>query len=429
MKAPRTTKAYSYLRFSSPDQIKGDSFRRQSDLATNYALRNNLYLDELLQYEDRGISAYHGRNAQIGALKQFLEHIEDGIISKGSYLLVESLDRVSRDEILSALTVFLDIIQGGITIVTLLDNRKYNEKIVNANPTELLISLLIMMRAREESEIKSMRLKEMWQNKRSEIRSKILSRTSPLWIKYNEEKERFELIEERASIVKRIFKMAHDRKNPLEIARILNEDNVPSFSGVAFWRRHTIWNLLRNPAVMGIKTLKRSEYENGKRREVNVMKVNGYYPEVVTKIIFTKLNQKLRTKKHIPITNVNNIFGYIAKCPICGSRMSMKGNHMLCIRADHNSCTYNLVNYRILEKALYENIHILCSAESRKIFDKVVAIKKKKLFEIIKAEPLDRKMANTNLRQLFKGVVINYTTGNLEFEWNNGKTTIFKYTD
>lgn len=32
-------KAYSYLRFSTPDQMRGDSFRRQTELAREYAIR------------------------------------------------------------------------------------------------------------------------------------------------------------------------------------------------------------------------------------------------------------------------------------------------------------------------------------------------------------------------------------------------------
>ena len=38
-------KAYSYLRFSTPEQREGDSFRRQSSMATNYAARKGLDLD------------------------------------------------------------------------------------------------------------------------------------------------------------------------------------------------------------------------------------------------------------------------------------------------------------------------------------------------------------------------------------------------
>jgi len=37
--------AYSYIRFSSELQTKGDSLRRQTQLAEDYALKHNLLLD------------------------------------------------------------------------------------------------------------------------------------------------------------------------------------------------------------------------------------------------------------------------------------------------------------------------------------------------------------------------------------------------
>jgi len=156
-------KAYSYLRFSSPEQGKGDSFRRQVELARNYAALNGLDLDEGLQFHDYGISAFNGRNAKIGALRHFLDQVEIGNVQKGSYLLVESLDRLTRDEVITALGLFLQIIQAGITLVTLMDGKMYSKQSVNSNPADMFLSLVIMMRAREESETKSKRVKAHWE--------------------------------------------------------------------------------------------------------------------------------------------------------------------------------------------------------------------------------------------------------------------------
>ena len=55
--------AYSYLRFSSEKQGKGDSLRRQRELALNYIERNpelELELDTTLNLTDAGLSAYKG---------------------------------------------------------------------------------------------------------------------------------------------------------------------------------------------------------------------------------------------------------------------------------------------------------------------------------------------------------------------------------
>lgn len=51
-------KAYSYLRFSRPEQLKGDSRRRQLDLSRQYALEHGLDLDQ--EFQDLGVSALRG---------------------------------------------------------------------------------------------------------------------------------------------------------------------------------------------------------------------------------------------------------------------------------------------------------------------------------------------------------------------------------
>jgi DNA invertase Pin-like site-specific DNA recombinase len=44
-------KAYSYVRFSTPDQAKGDSKRRQIAMTAEYAERHNLDLDDSLTFK------------------------------------------------------------------------------------------------------------------------------------------------------------------------------------------------------------------------------------------------------------------------------------------------------------------------------------------------------------------------------------------
>ncbi len=49
--------AYSYLRFSTPEQAGGDSRRRQLDLARAYAARHGLVLDAGLSFRDLGMGS------------------------------------------------------------------------------------------------------------------------------------------------------------------------------------------------------------------------------------------------------------------------------------------------------------------------------------------------------------------------------------
>ena len=81
-------RAYSYLRFSTPEQIAGDSYRRQTEAAQRYAMHHGLELDESLSFEDLGVSGFRGKNAASGALKKFVDLVDDGIVERGSFLLV-----------------------------------------------------------------------------------------------------------------------------------------------------------------------------------------------------------------------------------------------------------------------------------------------------------------------------------------------------
>src|SRR5262245_48016166 len=118
------SKAYSYVRFSSGDQIKGDSQRRQIEATEDWCRKNGVQL--VTRYSDLGVAAFRGKNAQTGALGKFLSLVKAGQIERGSYLVVESLDRVSRSEIADVLfDTFRDIIKGGIKLVTLSDGQIY----------------------------------------------------------------------------------------------------------------------------------------------------------------------------------------------------------------------------------------------------------------------------------------------------------------
>src|SRR5262245_41745682 len=77
--------AYSYVRFSSKKQEEGDSIRRQVDATAAWAKRKGVHLDNSLSI-DRGVSAFRGKNRDLGALGEFLRQVEGGRVKPGSYL-------------------------------------------------------------------------------------------------------------------------------------------------------------------------------------------------------------------------------------------------------------------------------------------------------------------------------------------------------
>src|SRR5204862_6491823 len=88
--------AFSYVRFSHPSQLEGDSLRRQTERATDYCKRKGLTLDTSLTLRDLGVSAFRGKNAAVGNFRTFLDAVKAGKVAPGSALIVESIDRISR---------------------------------------------------------------------------------------------------------------------------------------------------------------------------------------------------------------------------------------------------------------------------------------------------------------------------------------------
>ncbi|MBL4775414.1 MAG: recombinase family protein [Mariprofundus sp.] len=219
-------KAYSYIRFSTPEQIKGDSLRRQLEGSRQWADEHDYELDTSLR--DLGISAFSGTNRIEGSLKKFIDLIEQGQIDEGSVLILESLDRLSREELTKSLNLFINILSAGITIVTLADRQEYTAKSIN-NIGNLVISLVSMARAHEESLVKSMRVRASWKARVANVYNKKLTSRCPGWLRYNEHHDTFELIENRAELIREMLRKTIAGIGQNRLAHELNEKNIPSW--------------------------------------------------------------------------------------------------------------------------------------------------------------------------------------------------------
>lgn len=312
--------AYSYVRFSTPEQIKGDSIRRQVELSQNYAETHGLVLDDSLQLNDFGVSAFKGENAATGKLRLFISAIEKGVVQAGSYLLVESLDRLSRAEIITALNQFTSILTKDISIVTLTDNRVYTKDSIN-DIGNLMYSLLVMSRAHEESLIKSKRLSAAWENKRQQARTgnHKLTKTCPAWLALEE--GNFQIISDRVEVVKEIFKLALDGLGYVSISKRLNLVRLPTFDvgnrASNGWHTSYVVRILKNPAVFGQFTP--HIYVDGKR--IPQEPIENYYPEIISKDDFYAVQAAITSRrgKGGEVGKRVNILANIVKCGECGN--------------------------------------------------------------------------------------------------------------
>lgn len=373
-------RAYSYLRFSTPEQAKGDSSRRQMALARDYALRNGLDLDEELTFQDLGVSAFRGRNAETGRLGEFLEAVKDGIVPSGSYLLVESLDRISRQAARKALRALENIVEAGITVVTLSDGKAYTADTIDDDPMSLMLALMIFIRSNEESATKSRRLKAAWENKRATADKRPLTARAPAWLELTPERQ-WKVREDRAAIVRRIYGMATTGIGEHSIAASLNREGIPPFgNGVrsgTHWHRTSVAKILHNPAVSGTLVPYSQEYVNGRKIRTKHNPVEGYYPVIVPQevqeaVASLKVNAVTPQRGRHASSPIRNILGGLAICEMCRNTMTRvtKGSgskagkpFLVCtVAKSGGGCRYRAVPLDEVESAIIANARWLADS-------------------------------------------------------------------
>jgi DNA invertase Pin-like site-specific DNA recombinase len=372
-------RAYSYIRFSTVEQGAGDSLRRQTAAAEEYAKRHGMVLDTELTMRDAGVSAFRGRNVGAGALGAFLKAISDKLVTPGSVLLVESLDRISRQEARKALRTLEEVIEGGVDVVTLSDNRRYNLDSING--PELMWAIMVMIRAREESETKSRRIRAAWVGARQRAaKREIVTTAVPAWIEATGSAARgsrnakFTLHEERAQLVQRMFALFISGIGKKAIAETLNREGVPTWGArgkgrkpAKYWHASYVLKILKNAAVTGVFTPFLHDYRDERLHRIPQEPILNYFPQVIDTDTFERVQSLLAARtKSVRSGRVASLVAGLARCPHCCSTMTrvMKGSNpkkaglpkLVCVKAKAGAgCQYHAVSLGAVERALIDN--------------------------------------------------------------------------
>lgn len=285
--------AFSYLRFSSPSQAEGDSVRRQTELRDTWVKKTGAILDQSVSLRDDGVSGFTGKhrgNPDRHALAAFLKLVEKGRIPRGSYLVVENLDRLSREHIRPALTLLLNLIEAGIRVVQLLPVEQVFDE--HVEPMTLMMAIMELSRGHSESKLKSERIGRAW----AELKRKAATAKTPItpcvpaWLRVVDGKVK--LIPERATVVRRMFALAAGGVGMIGIAKRLNSEGVPRFGPSANWNPSTIYKVLHNRACLG----EYQPYTKRGGRKKDGDPIAGYFPAVVTEAEFWAANQGIKSR-------------------------------------------------------------------------------------------------------------------------------------
>src|SRR6266542_4708574 len=219
--------AISYVRFSTPEQRRGDSLRRQTQDTDHWCKANGIPLDGNLSCCDAGRSAYRGRHREDkAALGRFLELVKEGKVPRGSYLVIENLDRLSREDERTALRLWLDILDAGVNIVQLHPETVFRHE--KSDMVDIMRAIIELSRGHSESRMKSVRSLANWERaiKLARDERRVFSRRLPGWVELTD--NGLQLIPERVIVVKRIFEMARAGYGANSIIKKLAAEQVPA---------------------------------------------------------------------------------------------------------------------------------------------------------------------------------------------------------
>ncbi|UMT84104.1 recombinase family protein [Acidovorax citrulli] len=317
---------YSYMRFSDPRQAAGHSRERQEAYAAKWAAEHGLQLDDTLTMLDEGLSAYHQRHVKSGALGAFLAGVEAGRISAGSVLVVEGLDRLSRAEPIQAQAQLAQIVNAGITVVTASDGKVYSRERLKDNPMDLVYSLLVMIRAHEESDTKSKRVKasirrlcEGW--RAGTYRGRVRQGHDPDWL--HETPEGWEVVPERVNAVRRAIELYVQGHGGKRIVETLDAEGLQLYSTSDANHSSQVYRLVKLPQLAGVKPVSVDGED---------YMLEGYYPAILSQAEYDELRRvgthsgRRRTQGDLPhvITGLGiTVCGYCGR-PMAGQNLATK---------------------------------------------------------------------------------------------------------
>jgi DNA invertase Pin-like site-specific DNA recombinase len=360
-------KAYSYMRFSTAEQAKGDSLDRQSRMAREWAVQRDVQLDTELDLTDKGISAYLGANAETGTLGAFLLAVSIGTVPRGSWLLVESLDRISRQNAWRAVTTIQSIVGAGVIVVDLSDGgREYSVETLEKDMMLFVMMVLRFTRANEESALKGSRVAAAFRSKRdsfagSQVLDKPYTRRLPAWLRWDDETKAYAIIGERGELVREMFERTDAGWGQHKIARDFNARGLETWGAggwkAKYWHRSYVRKILCNRAAIGVFTPHRTEKDPITRRRTRkpLETIDHRLPKVVDRELFERVKSRLETTEargRNSSRDPRSIFAGVMKCQYCDGTVTRvtKGKHVYLVCSAANArggtCQYESVPYQ-----------------------------------------------------------------------------------
>jgi Recombinase/Recombinase zinc beta ribbon domain len=203
------------------------------------------------------------------------------------------------------------------------DKRVYDER---SGMEDLIISLTIMSRAHEESQLKSQRVGAAWANKRANANQRKLTKWCPAWLKLSTDRRQYELIPHRAAVIRSIFEDTVAGIGGLAITKRLNERKIPVMGKSKGWHQSYVAKILANRAVIG--EFQPCKTSAAGKRQPDGPPIKDYFPAIIDEELFYRA-QKARSERWINGRGrkgrfLTNLFSGLATCAYCRSKMMLQ---------------------------------------------------------------------------------------------------------
>lgn len=316
----------AYARVSTEKEEQEDSFERQVSYYTTL-------INSKKEWKFGGIYADPGiTGTRAEKRPDFLRMIADCRAGKINKILVKSISRFARNTV-DALNYIRELKELGISIFF------ENENIDTLTPGgEVLITILAAM-AEQESRTMSTNIK--WSYQKKFKNGEVTLNTSQMWgyiktgRKDEEGKEIYEINEEEAAIVRRIYREYLSGLTAARICRGLEDDGILTKTGKKKWQTSVIRSILSNEKYTGNAILGKTFKPDvlSKKRQKNMGQVPMYYaegthPAIIDQETFELVKAELERRKDEKAEAVGSS-RYSSKYPFSGLLVCGECGHKL----------------------------------------------------------------------------------------------------
>lgn len=407
-----------YLRISREDEnlTESDSISNQRQYLHNFIKSNDFTYENIFEYIDDGKS---GTNLKRNGVTTLLDDVKKGKIN---CIIVKDLSRFGRNYIET--TEYIENIFPLLNVRFIAVNDNFDSanddfnSYFNLNFKNIIYSYY--------SKDISKKVKTAQMNKAKT--GKIPTSSAPYgYIISKTDKYKFDIDVNTYEIVQSIFEMASNGKNLTQIAKILNDKNIPTpleykislgkvnrlgkCKGKMFWKSLTVRNILKNDVYTGKRTYGKTEIkEVGSKNYKNIDKSNwvvfeNHHPAIISKELFYNAQKVFKNNK--TRTSKENLFKGILKCGYCGYDLQKINNSSIkytCNTLRYTNqygCKHFIVEEKYLKKVVLNELNKNFEIKEDKNYTnknnideqlKIIKLQKEKLYTSYLKEEICKEM-------------------------------------